>query len=1169
MDWLSKRKVVIVCHEKVVRIPLEGDEILRVHGERTQRVVKTLMNTKDGSFRMCIDHRELNELTVKKRYPLPRINDLFDELRGACPFLKIDCYHQLRVHEDAILKTAFRMRYGHFESTGMPFGLTNALAVFIDLINRVCKPYLDKFVIVFIYDILIYSKTKEEHKVYLKLVLESLRKEKLYAKFSKFEFWLEKVHFLGYVVNHNVFTMIVSYYDKVNVVSDVLTKKKRVKSRRVRGMILVAQNEAFKQENILIERLHGLDQQMEIKGDESLYFMDRIWVLLVGRVMDEAHASRNLVHPRADKTYYNLKDMYWKPRVEKDIATYVSNSWICLKGEGCNVAYSMGRDWEISLTGLELVQETTNKVMLVKENPKATRDRQKSYVDYGRKPLVFEVGDRVLLKVMPWKGVVHFGKKGKLEPRYVGPFEILERIGLVAYRLRLHEELNSVHDTFHVSNMKNCMEDANLQVPLHEIKVDKTLRFVEEPVGIMDPEIKKLKRRKIALVKVRWNLKCGLEFTWEHEDHMRIKYPQLFVDWVVESGLRGRKKMKHGTLSLYMGNGLRTAVEAIRSFDLVLPSGLIIVLENYHFAPTITRDNVFYFNAIPRDDIYEVDMHNLYPNRRNQTLLDMVRSMMNLTTLPKSFWGYALESAARILNMVPTKKVDRTPYEIWHGKAPKLSYLKVTLRKRWVIYYALENKIFVARNAEFFEDSFFEQEVSGSHGLLKMSGSDEGLELIQEEDTQPFEILAKCMMMSRLLRYGFYVDVEEHKLGDLNEPLNYKAALADPESDKWLEAMNTEMQSMKDNQALYLVDLPSNGRTVGSKWIFKKKNAMDGNVHTYKARLVEKGYTQTCGVDYRETFFPVADIRSIRILIAISAFYDYDIWKMDVKTAFLNGHLSEDVYMVQPEGFIDLKHPNKVCKLQRSIYGLKQASRSWNKRFDEKIKKIGFTQNPNEPCVYLKASGRNVSFLILYVDDILLMENNVTMLQEVKSWLCKYFSMKHLGEAACILGVKIIRDRSKRLIMLSQNAYLEKLLKKFKFDNSKKGFTPMMEKTDYRKSQGAKTPNEQNPGEIPWTAIKTILKYLRNTKDIVLVYVAKPKDELKVSCYADARFKQTKVEYIAIVEATMEAVCMRKVIDGLGDVMPLNKRPMEMLVNNEPTIAIANDPRILKEARHF
>ncbi|GKA47638.1 hypothetical protein Tco_0740521 [Tanacetum coccineum] len=177
----------------------------------------------------------------------------------------------------------------------------------------------------------------------------------------------------------------------------------------------------------------------------------------------------------------------------------------------------------------ELVQETTDKVVLIKEKLKAARDRQKSYADNRRKPLEFEVGDRVMLKVSPWKGVIRFGKKGKLAPRYVGPFEILERIGPVAYRLRLPEELSGVHDTFHVSNLKKCLADASLHVPLDDIKIDKTLRFVEEPVEIMDREVKSLKRSKIALVKVRWNSKRGPEFTWEREDYMKSKYPQLFI----------------------------------------------------------------------------------------------------------------------------------------------------------------------------------------------------------------------------------------------------------------------------------------------------------------------------------------------------------------------------------------------------------------------------------------------------------------------------------------------------------------------------------------------------------------------------------------------------------------------------------------------------------------
>ncbi|GKC30101.1 hypothetical protein Tco_1037395 [Tanacetum coccineum] len=210
-------------------------------------------------------------------------------------------------------------------------------------------------------------------------------------------------------------------------------------------------------------------------------------------------------------------------------------SFEALYGRKCRSPILWAEIGEGSLIGPELVQETTDKVVVIKEKRKAARDRQKSYADNMCKPLEFEVGDRVMLKVLPWKGVVSFGKKGKLSPRYVGPFEILERIGPVAYRLRLSEELSGVHDTFHVLNLKKCLADASLHVPLDEIKVDKTLRFVKEPVEIMDREIKSLKRSKISLVKVRWNSKRGPEFTWEREDYMKSKYPQLFVDHADES----------------------------------------------------------------------------------------------------------------------------------------------------------------------------------------------------------------------------------------------------------------------------------------------------------------------------------------------------------------------------------------------------------------------------------------------------------------------------------------------------------------------------------------------------------------------------------------------------------------------------------------------------------
>ncbi|GKB00509.1 putative reverse transcriptase domain-containing protein [Tanacetum coccineum] len=205
-----------------------------------------------------------------------------------------------------------------------------------------------------------------------------------------------------------------------------------------------------------------------------------------------------------------------------------------LNGRKCRSPVLWAEIRESRLIGLELVQETTNKVVLIKEKLKAARERQKSYVDNRCKPLEFAVEDRVILKVSPWKGVIRFGNKGKLAPRYVGSFKILERISPIAYQLRLLEELSSMHDTFHVSNLKKCLADANLHVPLDEIKIDKTLHFVEELVEIIDREVKILKRSKIPIVKVRWNLKRGPEFTWKCEDHMKAKYPRLFADCAVE-----------------------------------------------------------------------------------------------------------------------------------------------------------------------------------------------------------------------------------------------------------------------------------------------------------------------------------------------------------------------------------------------------------------------------------------------------------------------------------------------------------------------------------------------------------------------------------------------------------------------------------------------------------
>ncbi|GKC03644.1 putative reverse transcriptase domain-containing protein [Tanacetum coccineum] len=354
---------------------------------------------------------------------------------------------------------------------------------------------------------------------------------------------------------------------KANVVADALSRKERVKPKRVREMsmtiqssikekLLDAQNEATNKENVPSEMLRGLDQQMERKGNGGLHFMDRIWIPLIGDVrtmiMGEAHATRYSIHLGADKMYNDLRDMYWWPGMKKDIATYVSKCLTCSKvstkhqrpsgllqlpeipkwkwdiitidfiiklprtSSGHDMIwvmvdrltksahfleiredYSMkklSRLYIDEIVGWHGVPETTKKVVLIKEKLKAARDCQNSYVDNRRKPLEFEVGDQVLLK-----------------------------------------GLSNVHDTFHVSNLMKCLADASLHVQFKEIKIDKTLCFVEEATKIMDHEVKRLKRSKIPIVKVQWNSMRGPEFTWEREDFMKAKYPNLFADYVDES----------------------------------------------------------------------------------------------------------------------------------------------------------------------------------------------------------------------------------------------------------------------------------------------------------------------------------------------------------------------------------------------------------------------------------------------------------------------------------------------------------------------------------------------------------------------------------------------------------------------------------------------------------
>ncbi|GJS89613.1 putative reverse transcriptase domain-containing protein [Tanacetum coccineum] len=515
---------------------------------------------KDGSFRMCFNYWELNKLIVKNRYPLPRIDILFNQLQGSSVYSKIDLrsgYHQLRVRDEDIHKTAFRTRYEHYEFQVMPFGLTNTPAVFMDLMNRVCKPYLDKFVIVFIDDILIYSCNKEEHTGHLRIILELLKKEKLYAKFSKCDFW----------ISHD------------NLPKFTITNPR-------------TQTEVIKEENIKAENLRGMDKAFEIRPDGTHCIKNRSWLPLFGNlgdlIMHESHKSKYSIHPGSDKMYQDLKKLYWWPNMKAIIAEYVGKCLTCSrvkaecqkpsglliqpeiptwKWERITMDFvtklpktSSGHDtiWvivdrltisehfipktkrrRISALGTQLDMSTTyhpetdgqseRTIQTLEDMLRASaRDRQRSYANVRRKPLEFQVGDRVMLKVSPRKGVIRFGKRGKLNPRYIGPFKILKRVGPVAYTLELPEELSNVHSTFHVSNLKKCLSDESLVIPMKELWLDDKLNFVEEPIEIMDREVKQLRQSRIPIVKVRWNSKRGPEFTWEREDQIRAKYPHLF-----------------------------------------------------------------------------------------------------------------------------------------------------------------------------------------------------------------------------------------------------------------------------------------------------------------------------------------------------------------------------------------------------------------------------------------------------------------------------------------------------------------------------------------------------------------------------------------------------------------------------------------------------------------
>nr|GEV42378.1 putative reverse transcriptase domain-containing protein [Tanacetum cinerariifolium] len=557
---------------------------------------------KDGSFRMYIDYQELNNLTVKNRYLLPRIDDLFDQLQGSSVYSKIDSrtgYHQLRIREEDIPITAFRTRMN-----------------------------------------------KEEHAEHLKTILELLKKEQLYVMFSKCDFWLESVQFIGHVIDSEGVHVdpakieaiknwatpttptegteaeeafqtlkqklccapilalpegsedfvvycdaslrgfgavliqrekrrwieLLSDYDceiryhpgKANVVDDALSRKER-EPIRVRALVMTvhqslheqirnAQSEAMKKKNVKAENLGRLIKQIfEIRLDGTEYhdkqivcrhgvpmsmisdrdtkFTSRFWRSLQGSLGTQLDMS-TAYHPETDG------------QSERTIQTLEDMLRACVIDFGCS--------WDRHFPLVEFSYNNSYHACIKAAPFEALYGRKcRSPVCWSEVGDSQLTGDKVMLKVSPWKGVIRFGKREKLSPRYIGPFKILERIGSVVYKLELPRELQGVHDTFHVSNLKKCLSDESLIIPLDEIQLDEKLHFIEEPVEIISREVKKLKHSRIPIVKVRRNSRRRPEYTWEREDQMKSKYPHLFTSNLRTNKshrARGRRSVVDGRL---------------------------------------------------------------------------------------------------------------------------------------------------------------------------------------------------------------------------------------------------------------------------------------------------------------------------------------------------------------------------------------------------------------------------------------------------------------------------------------------------------------------------------------------------------------------------------------------------------------------------------------------
>ncbi|KAI5350367.1 hypothetical protein L3X38_003258 [Prunus dulcis] len=546
--------------------------------------------------------------------------------------------------------------------------------------------------------------------------------------------------------------------------------------------------------------------------------------------------------------------------------------------------------------------------------------------------------------------------------------------------------------------------------------------------------------------------------------------------------------------------------------------------------------------------------------RKNRTLMDMVNSMLLSSGLPENLWGEAMLTACFILNRITLKDNEKTPYELWKRRSPNLRILKVwgclakvlipdpkrkkigpktidavflgyaknSSANRFLVINSevkevANNTIMEARDATFFEDIFpYKTRISKEVQISEKPSSSTTIENLESQELRR----SKRARVEKNFGDDFYTFLVE------GDPSTYKEAVMSVDAPFWKEAINDEFQSIIQNNTWMLTNLPAGNKAIGCKWVFRKKLKPDGSIDKYKARLVAKGFTQKKGIDYFDTYSPVSRITTIRTLIALASVHNLVIHQMDVKTAFLNGDLDEEIYMEQPEGFIVKGQEHKVCKLVKSLYGLKQAPKQWHEKFDKVILDYDFKFNGHDKCVYYKENNGEHVILCLYVDDILIFGTNLEIVNNVKSYLSRNFDMKDMGEANVILGMKI--EKTTQGISLSQSSTIEKMLKKFNYFECKPTPTPYDPNVHLKKNQGEpfsqlkysqmigsllyianKTRPDiayavgrlsrytHNPSKEHWNALERVFKYLRGTIDYSLCYKGFPN---VIEGYSDANW---------------------------------------------------------------